>query len=83
VRLQPPRLPLLAALGGDLPPARRLQGVDDADNDRGEQQESEPADDQCDHGDHLPMRCGRLRVEVDIIIEFLSQGWTPATVVAV
>jgi hypothetical protein len=29
------------------------------------------------------MRCGRLLVEVDIIIEFLSRGWTPATVVAV
>jgi hypothetical protein len=29
------------------------------------------------------MRCGRLRVVVDIIIEFLSQGWTPSTVVAV
>jgi hypothetical protein len=30
------------------------------------------------------MRCGRLRVVVvDIIIEFLSQRWTPATVVAV
>jgi hypothetical protein len=29
------------------------------------------------------MRCGRLLVEVDIIIEFLSRGRTPATVVAV
>jgi hypothetical protein len=29
------------------------------------------------------MRCGRLLVEVDIIIEFLSQGRTPTTVVAV
>jgi hypothetical protein len=87
VRLEASCLPLLAALGGDLPPSRRLSGVGDAYDNGDEQQEAEAADNQHDHGDHLPRRCGRLIVVVaavvDIIIDFLPHERTPATVIAV
>ena len=78
-----PRFLLLAPLGGDSPPAGGLKCVDGADDDGDNQQDAEAADDHRNHGDHLPMRCGRLCVVRDNIIEFLPREWTPATVVAV